>query len=288
MKAVIKLGGSVISKKKEVNDKNNNLEFFLDKERITAFAWDYIKKDNLTQLAKEIAEAKMENSDLQLVLSNGAGPFGHTLHKNHDKGVSAETIHYGVEFFNTIVRGVLREQGIETDVATPYILCKPVLDEVKKDYFKLTYTSDLLVSTIIDSEKTSISYGDTILFRDLNDNYKIISADDIIVEVGEKWPADIVIAVSDNALYKNFGKPNQKLVSIIEVDDTPFEDKMKQMNITFPKSGDATGGMEKKISNLYAFTYRTGITSQIIDGNKAGYLKRALNGEELGTIIKKI
>jgi isopentenyl phosphate kinase len=289
LKVVVKLGGSLISKKKAVE--KGNLKFPSDIERITAFFYNYIKRNVLNELTDEIIEAKEKDPNLQLILTNGVGPFGHEL---VHQGADYNLIHKSVSLLNTILRGTLREKGLETLEISPYDFCVPL---IKNGTAEREHTN--LISKLVYMAEQGIipiSYGDVIPINPTlleltkpkpKRNYLIMSADDIINSTGQEWRADRIIAVSDVAgVYSNFGSPNQTLAKKI-ITDKPFNEKMRDLEITFPKAKDQTGEMETKLMKLYNFTQKSRITS-IIMGAEKGQLHRALLGDEVGTTIVSV
>ena len=255
MKIVMKLGGSVITKK-EVNN------FPKSVDEIKKCADNFIHIDNLKRIGSEIFEAmhKTINKHMQLILINGAGPFGHYLVA---KRQPLEIVHSSVEILNERVIANLNN-NLQIESVAPNETCfwkngKFVIDELWKRGQK-----------IIASNKIFSTYGDILK------SYKVISGDDLAVLLAKMWHADKIISVIDKDGVFNKNPElytDAKLIKTVRsLKDIKFE------TITT----DVTGGLEAKIKKFLSVN----IKSQIINGLVAGNVKSALLGnEEIGTMV---
>ncbi len=251
MKIVMKLGGSVITKK-SVKD------FPTDINEIEKHADDFIHIGVLKRFGREISEALSGN--IQLILINGVGPFGHYL---VDKKQSLEVVHESVRILNEKVVEYLNS-GLEIEKVAPNETCKWdgekfVIDELWNRGQK-----------IINSNKILSTYGDIL------NGYKVISGDDLAVLLAKLWHADKIISVidKDGVFTKNpeLHDNAELLKTIKDVEAVRFE----------RTSIDVTGGLPAKIRKLQSLKTK----SQIINGLVPENIKKAMLGDEsIGTLV---
>lgn len=252
-KIVIKLGGSVITKK-DVKD------FPMNIEDIKRNADDYIRREDVERLGREISEATGE-SNCQLILINGVGPFGHFL---VSKKQPLELVHKSVEFLNEKLIEYL-DNELKIESVAPFDTCK--YGNGNFDVVNLWKECE----RILNSGKIFSIYGDML------EGYKVISGDDLAVILAEMWGADKIIMTLDvdGVFDKHPSKKDARLIKKLT-----GSEKIKFEEGTI----DVTGGLKEKIRKLQSCR----IKSQIINGLVNGNLKRAMLGDEsIGTIISK-
>jgi len=95
MKIIVKLGGSVITRKCVSG-------FPLEYGEIERRADEFIQTDIIKSLVKELYSASLHR-EFSFILINGAGPFGHNLVHSflNKKNVDVETIHRSVALLNS-------------------------------------------------------------------------------------------------------------------------------------------------------------------------------------------
>lgn len=274
MKVAIKLGGSAISFEKD--------DFPLAIEDIRVEATKYVNVAAVSDFADNLRDL-MQRRNLQVILANGAGPFGHKLVK-HDVG--QETVHQSVEIQNVVIAELLRDAGVPSIPVAPYEHCysgsRPDVSALMKPF-----------EEILAQGQVPVSFGDCAPAKKMA-GYNVISADDIITMAGAEWPADRVVMFMDiQGVYTRHPKEaGAKLVREIRADqelkiDAEFLAKMQSLGIEFGlgKKADVTGGIFAKVRKLYDFTYRTGIPSQLAALKGESPLTDALSGK--GTTIYK-
>ncbi len=256
-KIVLKIGGSIITKK-DVN------EFPLEISEIKEKADDYIKYDVIRRIGKEIKEV-LKEKNIQLILVNGAGPFGHFLVK-HDR--PDNEVRWSVKYLNEKLVSEFRKTGLDTVSVVPSESCEFVNGEFN--------VSRLWKSTnaIIKKDKIPSTYGDVL------NNGKIISGDDLVVLLAKQWRADKIIAATDvdGVFTKNpHIHKDAELIKALNIDDN---------SIGYTKIKiDVTGEMASKVKKLKQAAI-DGIKCQIINGAKEGNIKAVLLGDEsIGTLI---
>jgi isopentenyl phosphate kinase len=266
---VVKIGGSAITYKES--------EFFPTKiEDIKKDFEKYARVPVIERLMKELYDA----DNFPLILVNGAGLFGHYLVLHQDSLERKEIIHDSVEFLNKQIVNYLKRLKVKTVSCTPF--------------YKCTYAGggnfcgmeDILNSglDVLRNGGVLSTYGDIVpslpgVKADCN-LYKMISGDDLMVNLAGLWNADKIISVIDiEGVYTNDPKicKSARLLRKVRSNEKFVFDSMH--------GTDVTGGMEKKLKVLQYWASK-GKKAQVISGWKEGYLKRALLGDEsIGTLV---
>ena len=261
MKIVLKIGGSVISEK----DPARLEKFPLSVIEIKRRGESYMKLDNIQRIGLEIKEA-MDEGKLQLVIVNGAGPFGHVLAKKESPD---EDVRESVRFQNERFVSELRAAGIDAVPVPPSESAS-----FKDGRFEISYLWDI-VELLLEEGKTPSMYGDVL------DTGKIISGDDLAVLLAEKWHADkIVVATDVDGVYTKDPKTGG---------DAKFMGMLGASGGDKPEYAlnriDVTGGMQSKVEKLKDAVAK-GVACRIINGTVPGNVKAALLGDEsFGTSI---
>ncbi|MFH1623143.1 MAG: isopentenyl phosphate kinase [Candidatus Aenigmatarchaeota archaeon] len=259
---VMKIGGSIISEK----DPSKLAGFPLTADGIRARGQDYMRLEEIARVAREIKEA-MDESGSQLILVNGAGPFGHLLVKSVRPD---EDVRASVRFQNERLVSELRAAGIDAVPVPPSESCAFDGSE-----FDIEYLWEI-AAMLLEEGKTPSTYGDVLA------DGKIISGDDLVVLLAKAWKADRIIAATDvDGVYTKDPKTNA---------DAEFIAQLRTGDIgTKPEyalnSIDVTGGMQSKIEKLKEAA-AAGMKCRIINGLTPGNVKAALLGDEgFGTSI---
>lgn len=262
--AIVKLGGSVITKKGEEKAE--------------------VRKENLKRLAREISQAKQEK-DFHLVVVHGAGPFGHVPAQKYEleKGMKSERqikgmvrTHQSMEKLNFQVVKILQGEGLNAMAFQPSSC--GILENKKLTYFPVKVLKEFLELNLV-----PVLYGDVLV--DKKTGMNILSGDHLVPYLGEKLKATKVILCADvDGIFTEDPKQNKE-AQLIPVLSPPDLSKIK---VSSSPSTDVTGGMERKVKELLQLVEKTKVKVEIINGFKPNLLQRTLLGEEgLGTIIKK-
>jgi len=260
---ILKLGGSVITKKSE-----NKAE---------------VNKKILKRLAKEIKDAKNQRK-FKLILVHGAGPFGHILAKkyklneplNNKKQIEGFALtHQSMEKLNFQVVKFLQKEGLNAIAYQPSSI--GILNNGKLSYFPLK-----ILKSFINLNLIPVLYGDVLIDKKIG--LSILSGDHIVSYLAEKLNVKRVILCTDvDGIFTSDPKKykNAKLIPILKKDNFKIE------KIEGSQNTDVTGGMKRKVNELLNLANK-GISSEIINGLKPNLLKKALLGEKnLGTLIEK-
>ncbi|MCK5332677.1 isopentenyl phosphate kinase family protein [Candidatus Parcubacteria bacterium] len=259
---ILKIGGSVVTDKKNDNEK--------------------INRKNLKRISQEIARARNEKN-FALVIVHGVGPFGHKLAKkfNLHKGYSNNSqiaalseIYSSLRKLNTEVESCLKEQKINT---VSFKQSSAWLLENKR----LVHADLSIIKRYLDFDIVPILHGDVLMDTKLG--FSVLSGDQIVTYLAKKLNAQKVIIGTDvDGVFSN----DPKLEKDVRLIKTFSVKNKKDLNLTGSTATDVTGGMKGKIGELIELS-KLGIESEIINIVKPNILKRSLCGHRgLGTIIK--
>lgn len=259
---IIKLGGSVITKKDE-----NRFE---------------IKEGVLGRVAGEIKKA-LDEEGFSLVLVHGAGPFGHTNVEEYgiNDGVFTEKDKEGLEktrndcnFLNSIVVKKLNEAGIKTEALNPNGL---IVQEQKK-IIEFDISG---IEKALGEGRVPVLYGQMIPDRKLNAS--VVSGDAIISFLAEKLKPDRVLIGTDvDGIFTDDPKTNPQAELIKRIDQENFNEILEKVGEA--RTTDVTGGMRGKLLKLRENL--KGVRAVIFNITEEGNLYRLLKGEEgIGTEI---
>ncbi len=261
---VVKLGGSVITRKKDDTPELN--------------------EENLKRLVKEIADA-MSEIDKKLFIVHGAGPFGHLFAKKYSLhlGLHNESqiegigiTHRWMQLLNFYVVRALQEEGVKAMPFQPSaggILCDGKLVQ-----FPLN-----VVEKFLDMGLVVVSHGDVLL--DNRTGIGILSGDHLAPYIAHNLRASRLILGTDvDGVFTKDPKKNDDARLIKTITPSSINDVVEEL--AGSTATDVTGGMARKVLELLDLA-KKGVESEIINIEKPGNLYKAMIGEKgLGTIIK--
>lgn len=258
---ILKLGGSVITYKKSKIPRVN--------------------RKNLERISAEVASV-YQKKKMPLIIIHGAGSYGHVIVKKTgiDKGIKTEK---QLEDFaetqrlQNVLNCIVTDHLIKEEV--PAIPCQASASAVMNSE-KLVKMDVSVIKGLLDIGMVPVLYG--VPAFDEAQKCSILSGDQIAPYLAVKLNAKKIIYATnvDGVFTSDPNKdPNAKLISLIN------SKNIKQVKewLTGSTATDVTGGMLRKVCELLEI----GIESQIINGEKENFIKRALLEEVgLGTIIK--
>jgi isopentenyl phosphate kinase len=248
----VKLGGSLIT----------------DKSRPYTIREDVIKR-----ICKEIHEARKGKP---LLIGHGGGSFPHVSAKRYEthKGFINDKSWEGfvrvqddAAKLNRIIVSSLIGAGEKAMSFKPSASCIARDDRIIEGYIKP-------IESALSEGLIPVPYGDVCL--DLKKGFCIISTEEVFRFLAKKLkPERIIMAGKTDGVLDSEGNV------IKEIRKNNFENIKKSLT-TSDGFADVTGGMVLKVEK----SLETGIETEIINGLKAGVLKRSFLGERgLGTII---
>ena len=268
MKIIVKLGGSVITRKCVSG-------FPLEYGEIERRADEFIQTDIIKSLVKELYSASLHR-EFSFILINGAGPFGHNLVHSflNKKNVDVETIHRSVALLNSKLIEELKNFFPAVSSIHPFETCYYDGKE-----FKIGKLLRMAQDEVRNGKVVS-TYGDVIPARNgrLGD-FEVISGDDLAVNIGMGLNVEKIIMVTDvDGVFTKDPKLYDDARLIPRLNPSSTEIEFSSVGV------DVTGGMRSKVKKL-SFAAQNGIESRIINGLKRGCLIKALLGKDVGTLI---
>jgi isopentenyl phosphate kinase len=238
--------------------------------------------DKLKSLAAEIKTVRDANPNLSLILGHGSGSFGHVAAKKHGTrdGVQTSEQWYGfaeVRFqaaeLNRYVVESLLQAGIPT---VPF---PPSSSIVSKNRVVVSHNSKA-IQKALDARVLPVVQGDVAFDEALGGT--ILSTEDVFKFLAEEFSATrVLLAGIEAGVWEDF-PARTRLVKQIQLADY---EKMRA-GIGGSASTDVTGGMKAKVEEMLALIQkRKNLTVQIFSAEEEGSLTRALNGENVGTLL---
>ena len=258
---IIKLGGSLIT------EKNKDTPA--------------INYTNLKRLAKEVGEAYKEGN-FALVFVHGAGSFGHVIVKKTgiNKGITKES--QLIDFAET----QRLQNELDAEVCKEFIKngvpaipvqasATAVMNAKKFEGMDTNAIKGMLEIGLVPTLFGVPAY-------DRTQGCSILSGDDICTYLSKELNAKRLIHATDvGGVFDSNPKENSDAKLIPEITHQNFKEVLEKTSGS--SNTDVTGGMQNKIKDLLDLKETK---SEIINGNKPEYVKRALLGEiGLGTRI---
>lgn len=245
--ALIKLGGSVVTKKEIPLTPNNSA----------------IKK-----ISKALSSVRMP-----MILVHGGGSFGHYWSLKYDmhslpKEYNAHGIgivHESMFSLDQIIVKSMLNQGMNPYSIPPTALTlnhKPIREKIVE------------MSSMTRSNITPVTFGDIVYMKHLK--YSILSGDVIMTLIASILrPTKIIFALNVDGVYHNL--QNKQLIRIY--------DKTNLVRFRSVRT-DVTGGMRRKVREALKIS-RLGLDVWIVNGLKPERIKKILYDETVeGTVIK--
>ena len=247
---LIKLGGSVITDKREYRKINHEV---------------------VARLCAEIKE-----SGRKVIVVHGAGSFGHVIAKKHclnagfnddDQIPAVAQVCYDVRELNSMIIKELNDAGIPS-ISIPPGSCFMMDDR------SISFDGGEVIRSMMDKGLMPVLFGDVVQDRKLG--FAICSGDQIMERLSEIYDFEKIIFVSDiDGLFDDDPKnnPNAKLFEYVSIDTL----KSIRSGSTVD---DVTGGVYEKMMSMLRMTspQRDCI---LINGTVPGRLLSVLRGEDV-------
>jgi isopentenyl phosphate kinase len=239
----------------------------------------------LDRLAKEIAKARSQNLNLQILLGHGSGSFGHVPARKYNtrQGVkSSEEWHGFIEVWrqadelNQLVMQALDRADLPALALPPSAM---VIAQAGK-----VATWDLApLHTALEKGLLPVIYGDVVFDRVLGGT--ILSTEDLFTYLAPHLrPNQLLFAGIEPAVWADFPENTNILPEITPASFQTIEAGLKGSTTT-----DVTGGMLDKVRQIIALVIEVPeLRASIFSGELPGNLRRSLLGEELGTVIHRL
>lgn len=253
---LIKLGGSVITDKKEYRKFN---------------------LDVVSRLCKEIKE-----SGKDVIVVHGAGSFGHVLAKRHelnsgyiDDGQipAVAQVCSDVRELSTMIVNELNSAGLPS-ISVPPGSC------FMMDNRRISFGDGEVIRSMKSKGIIPVMFGDVVQDRELG--FAICSGDQIMERLSEIFEFDKIIFVSDiDGLYDDDPKHNPDAKLYRYVDGSTLKAVRSGTSVD-----DVTGGVYEKMMSMLRMT-SPDRECILINGNVPGRLSSALKDEDVICTIAK-
>ncbi len=277
----LKLGGSLIT----------------DKERPRT-----PRVEVLDSLCRQIAEVRVYDPNLLLLLGHGSGSFGHVAAKEYatragipplapPSGGSTDSLSPRSKDFSLYWRGfteVWHEANELNKIVMdalrgakiPAIAFSPLSSVVAKDgeisEWNLSPIMQALANGIV-----PVVYGDVVI--DEVRGGTILSTEDLFMHLARKLhPQRVLLAGVEDAIYADFPARKQRVTRV-----SPVSYQKIRASIGKSHATDVTGGMSSKVEQMLALVeFLPALSVQIFSGGEEGNLKDVLLGKIIGTLIE--
>ncbi|HAX70495.1 MAG TPA: isopentenyl phosphate kinase [Anaerolineales bacterium] len=238
--------------------------------------------DKLAELASEIKAAMEANPHLQLILGHGSGSFGHVAAKKHGTrdGVHTREQWHGfaeVRFQAAELNRFVMESLIQAGIPA---ISFPPSSSMISDNRRVTHHNVLAIRKAMGVRLLPVIYGDVAFDEALGGT--ILSTEDVFKFLVEQFsPSRILLAGIEAGVWEDF-PARTKLVKQIQAADY----EAMRSGIKGSASTDVTGGMKAKVEEMLALIQTNRhLTAQIFSAEENGFLARALQGENVGTLL---
>jgi isopentenyl phosphate kinase len=263
---------------------SNNLQFIkLGGSLITDKTQPHTPRLEVIQrLASEIAAARRETAELQLVLGHGSGSFGHVPASNYHTrhGVSTAEDWYGfyevwreAQALNRIVMDALANSGV------PAISLPPIASVIAEDGRVSRWDVAPLQYALM-AGLVPVVYGDVVF--DLQRGGTILSTEDLFEYLARQLhPQRVLIAGIETGVWRDFPLRNQLVEEITPASFPGVLPVLRGSTAT-----DVTGGMESKVRRCLELVEAVPMLEILIfSGDQPDTLKMAIYGHAEGTRI---
>ena len=237
----------------------------------------------IKRLAEEIAEAKRQYSALKLIVGNGAGSFGHVPAKRYG---TREGVHTPAEWrgfvevwrearvLNQIVMEILWESEL------PAMVFSPSASVTSDDGRILTWNLEP-IKTALEAGLLPVIHGDVAF--DVRRGGTILSTEDLFAHLARHLrPKRILLAGIEAGVWADYPACTRLVAEI-----TPANWEALAASLGGSAGTDVTGGMASKVrQSLELVKEIPGLEVRIFSGEEEGLIRRALGGEEVGTLIR--
>ncbi len=263
------------------------------------------RPETLARLAGEIAAARAENPDLQLLLGHGSGSFGHIPAKQYGTRQGVHTpdewrgfaeVWREANALNRLVMDALLAEGLPAITFPPSAAVTARNGQV--DHWDLTPMRSALAAGLL-----PVVFGDVVF--DTTRGGTILSTEDLFVHLARQLqPGRILLAGieagvwaysprsphsrqqytsnTQSAQRREWGEETEIIIPQI----TPADWEAIAPALGGSANTDVTGGMASKVQEMLALIEeQPSMKAMIFSGKTGGNVQRALAGEQIGTVI---
>jgi isopentenyl phosphate kinase len=259
----IKLGGSLIT----------------DKTRPLTPRLDVIQ-----QSINEISQIWRRDPQLNLLIGHGAGSFGHSVADRYQTqaGVHDATSWKG---FIEVWAATRKLNQIIIDHLTahdlPVIAFPPSAGVIAEEHVLKSWDTAPLLKAL-SHHLIPVVQGDVVFDQTIGGT--ILSTEEVFLHLADILrPRRILLAGSDPGVYRRPGETDEIINQISSQNIDQVLPALSGAETT-----DVTGGMAAKVKSMYDLVQKHSSSEVLIfSGMQPGNIQRAIQGEYLGTLIKK-
>jgi isopentenyl phosphate kinase len=241
-----------------------------------------VKPEVIQRLVEEIRQARIDLKDLQLVLGHGSGSFGHVAAKKFGTRSGVHTpeqwlgfaeVWQQARYLNTIVLNAMHAANLPAIAFPPSAI-------IQADHGKSISWNPDPIRSALNANLIPVVNGDVIFDRGLGGT--IFSTEDVFqTMVNEFVPHRILLCGLEEGVWLDFPVCS-KLQGCIDLSNA---DEVLE-SIGGSSATDVTGGMIEKVKLMLSLiTKFPQLEALIFSGTVEGNLYRALQGENIGTLI---
>ena len=239
----------------------------------------------LDRLAQEIAQARSQNPNLQILLGHGSGSFGHVAASKYNTRMGVKSSEEWTGFIevwrqadelNQLVMQALEKASL------PALALPPSATVIAQGGKPATWNLEPLL-TALERGLLPVIYGDVVFDRVLGGT--ILSTEDLFTYLASQMrPSKLLFAGMEPGVWSDF--PNN-LNLLPEITPTSFP--QIEAGLKGSAAMDVTGGMLDKVRQIIAMVREVpGLRASIFSGEVPGNVRRSLLGEELGTVVHRL
>jgi isopentenyl phosphate kinase len=244
-----------------------------------------VRPDVLRRIAREIAAARVEQPELQILLGHGSGSFGHVEALRHNTSGGVQNLEgwrgfaavwRAADGLNRLVMDALADAGL------PAVRFAPSASTVRENG-NLTGLPVDTIRRALRAGLMPVVYGDVVFDRARGGG--IASTEDVFAALApDLRPRRILLAGVERGVYSDF--PDGRYI-IPHIHAAKW-DRISAA-VTGSANADVTGGMYSKVDGMLGLVRKIrGLRVLVFSGVEEGAVRRALLGEDgPGTWLEK-
>ncbi len=248
----------------------------------------FIRRKLLNEIAKDCAAALSANKNTRLIIIHGAGSAAHQVAKkyNLENGIKndfnkiegALAIHVANQKLNLAIAEIFLKHGVNI---SPVHTASAVIQNngiIEKCFYDV-------IDGVLNLNCVPLLYGEIVFDRTLG--MTICSGDAIAVDLVKKYNASKLVFASDvDGIFDKDPHVHRdaKIVRLTTLDSIS---KSGEVALSGSHNVDVTGGLKNKIAVLSIGNIPKSLKQVVVcNGFNAGFIGRAFNDTDDGTIIK--
>lgn len=258
---IIKIGGSILTDKSRTKSK--------------------FRTKNVSSVIKQIVEVK-KKKDFDLILVHGAGAYPHFLTTKYrindgfmDPNSAKGFVHIKNELFK--LNNFFWDECIKAELNACAVQPSAV---IFTENGQIKSFDTRLIDALLSMEIVPILMGDDSI--DSKKGINVLSGDKIVAYLAKRYNAKTVIFVTDvDGIFDKNPKVCKEAKLIKVIDKNNFRKTLSDVEIH--NVHDASGEMKGKL--LAISKDLPNFKVQIVNGLKSGYVRRAILGDRVGTLV---